>query len=150
MQYPRWYARFNKMATNKVVNLWAGRTKGMGILNHVGRTSGQTYRTPLVVFPLDRERSARRDIAEHGGVLVQVGYGPKTQWVLNATAAGGATMDYRGQVLELGPPITMPKPEAINLVPRRWRLFYRVVPFDVAAVFPLTSMVTGPSAGTRG
>ena len=145
MQNPRWAARFNKIATNKVVNLWAGRTRGMGILNHVGRTTGRVYRTPVVVFPLDRERSARRDLGEQGGVIVQVGYGPKTQWLLNARAAGGATIEHRGRVFELGPPTTMPKPEATKLVPRRWRLFYRLGWFDVAAVFPFTSAISEPA-----
>lgn len=57
-------ARFNKYVTNPVQRLWAGWLPGFGILDHVGRTSGKPYRTPLNVFPTD------------DGVAVLLTYGP--------------------------------------------------------------------------
>jgi hypothetical protein len=50
-RFPRWYARWNRLATNKLVRLWAGWVPAMGLLSHVGRKSGRSYRTPLNVFP---------------------------------------------------------------------------------------------------
>ena len=53
VQFPRWYARWNRFATNKAVRLWAGWVPAMGLLFHVGRNSGTRYRTPLNAFPTD-------------------------------------------------------------------------------------------------
>lgn len=136
MQMPNWYARWNRFATNKLVNLWAGKVAGMGILRHVGRKSGTTYLTPLVVFPLDHRAETNGLVNGAGGLLVQVGYGPNTQWLQNAIAAGGAQMEYRGTTVDLGAPTLVPKTTAREFVPPRWRLFYRIVPFDEAAIFP--------------
>jgi len=53
MQLPQWLARFNRHVTNPIQRLWAGWAPTMGILEHVGRTSGKSYRTPLTVFSTD-------------------------------------------------------------------------------------------------
>ena len=37
--------RFNRLATNRVTGLVAGRLPGFGIVTHRGRRSGRTYRT---------------------------------------------------------------------------------------------------------
>lgn len=47
MQLPQWLARFNRHVTNPIQRLWAGRIPAHGILEHVGRRSGKSYRTPL-------------------------------------------------------------------------------------------------------
>src|SRR6185312_9990190 len=50
MQIPQSVARFNRRVTNPIQRLWAGRAPTFGILEHVGRKSGTTFRTPLTVF----------------------------------------------------------------------------------------------------
>ena len=50
MQLPQWLARFNRHVTNPIQRLWAGWVPTMGILQHVGRKSGNPYRTPVTVF----------------------------------------------------------------------------------------------------
>ena len=50
MQLPQWLARFNRHVTNPIQRIWAGWAPTMGILEHVGRRSGNAYRTPLTVF----------------------------------------------------------------------------------------------------
>ncbi len=43
-------ARFNKHVLNKVTIHVAGRLPNMGIVIHVGRRTGNVYRTPVNVF----------------------------------------------------------------------------------------------------
>ena len=44
MQLPQRLARFNRYVTNPVQRMWAGWAPSFGILEHVGRKSGKTYR----------------------------------------------------------------------------------------------------------
>lgn len=44
MQIPQSVARFNRRVTNPIQRLWAGRAPTFGILEHVGRKSGKTFR----------------------------------------------------------------------------------------------------------
>jgi hypothetical protein len=53
MQLPQLLARFNRHVTNHIWRLCAGWIPAHGILEHVGRRSGQPYRTPLMVFNAD-------------------------------------------------------------------------------------------------
>jgi deazaflavin-dependent oxidoreductase (nitroreductase family) len=78
MVLPRWLGRFNRVATNRVSRLVAGRVPGLGMVVHTGRRSGREYRTPVNVFHRD------------GGYAVALTYGPNTQWVRNVLAAGRA------------------------------------------------------------
>ena len=79
MRFPRWYARWNRLATNRLVRLWAGWVPAMGLLSHLGRKSGRLYRTPLNVFPTA------------DGVAIFLPYGTETtEWLKNVQAAGGA------------------------------------------------------------
>jgi deazaflavin-dependent oxidoreductase (nitroreductase family) len=80
MQLPQWLARFNRHVTNPIQRLWAGWAPTMGILEHVGRRSGNAYRTPLNVFSTDE------------GVAVLLTYGPNRDWLKNLTAAGKGRM----------------------------------------------------------
>ncbi len=61
----------------------------IGILEHVGRRSGKSYRTPLVVFSAD--------IGGHPGAAVFLSYGPNRDWLKNITAAGGGRMQRYGK-----------------------------------------------------
>ncbi len=46
------------------------------IVRHVGRRSGKTYETPVIVFPFA------------GGFMLALTYGPEVDWYRNVTAAG--------------------------------------------------------------
>jgi uncharacterized membrane protein required for colicin V production len=46
----RWLAKINIAFTNRTTGLFAGWLPGFGILTHVGRKSGNVYRTPMNVF----------------------------------------------------------------------------------------------------
>jgi deazaflavin-dependent oxidoreductase (nitroreductase family) len=55
------------------------------LIRHVGRISGKTYETPLIVAPIP------------GGFMIELTYGPEVDWHKNMVAAGGCTVVHRGQ-----------------------------------------------------
>lgn len=85
-------ARFNRIITNRILGPLAPRVPGMGLVVHVGRTSGRLYRTPVLVF----RRGDR--------FIIALTYGPETDWVKNVLAAGGCTLITRGRSIRLNQP----------------------------------------------
>jgi hypothetical protein len=55
------------------------------LVRHVGRRSGRTYETPLVVA------------AVAGGFTIELTYGPDVDWFRNIAAAGGCVVVYRAK-----------------------------------------------------
>lgn len=88
MPYPRWLAKINK----RVFNPREVRKGTRPIVVHVGRSSGTTYYTPADAHP-----------TKTGFVLV-ARYGPKSDWVRNILAAGGATLKIDGEEIALTSP----------------------------------------------
>jgi deazaflavin-dependent oxidoreductase (nitroreductase family) len=118
MHFPRWYAKWNRFATNKLVRLWAGWVPGMGLLRHTGRKSGRQFRTPLNVFPTD------------SGFAVLLPYGPKeTDWLKNVEAAGEATLEHYGRTRRVSRPQVLPRLAAAPEVAPRWRFIFTRAPF---------------------
>ena len=120
MQLPQWVARFNRHVTNPILRLWAGWAPAMGILEHVGRRSGNAYRTPLNVFSTDE------------GVAVLLTYGPNRDWVKNVTAAGKGRMRRYGNTFTVTDPRLMTKEEAAPSVKGLWRPIFSMLPFEKA------------------
>ncbi len=123
MQLPQWLARFNRHVTNPIQRMWAGWAPTMGILEHVGRRSGKSYRTPLTVF------------STHDGVAVLLSYGPDRDWLKNVTAAGGGTMRRYGRSFRVTDPQVMSKAEAAASVTGLLRPLFAVLPFESAVLF---------------
>ena len=92
MPFPRTLARFNRRVTNRVARRVAGRVPPLAILEHRGRRSGATYRTPVMAFPAG------------DGVVIALTYGPETDWVRNVLAAGGCEMEQGGRRVRLTDP----------------------------------------------
>jgi deazaflavin-dependent oxidoreductase (nitroreductase family) len=104
-------ARFNRRATNLVTRRFAGKLPGFAIVEHRGRRSGTTYRTPVNLF--------------HDGetLLIALTYGPDADWVRNTRAAGGCTVIERGKriptsylTIEQGPDAIAPLPWLVRAV----------------------------------
>jgi deazaflavin-dependent oxidoreductase (nitroreductase family) len=114
MAAPRWLARFNKVATNRVTLPLAPRLPGFGVVEHVGRTSGRHYRTPVNVFP------------RAGGFVIALTYGSDAQWVRNVLANGGCTLTTRGHSWRLTQPRLAPA-EQRRAVPAPVRLILRLL-----------------------
>jgi deazaflavin-dependent oxidoreductase (nitroreductase family) len=101
MPLPRAVARFNLVATNRVVGLVAGRLPGFAIVEHIGRRSGQARSTPVNLFRHD------------GRYVVALTYGRDSQWVRNVLAAGGC------EVRTAGRRVRLDAPEVVNDPGRR-------------------------------
>lgn len=85
MPIPKIVGRLNRVATNRVTGLFAGRAPGFGVIVHQGRRSGRWYRTPVNVFRTPH------------GYVVALTYGSDSDWVKNVLAANGCVLDARGQ-----------------------------------------------------
>ncbi len=101
MPMPRWWGQINKRVFNPMT-LKRGKSP---VFVHVGRSSGRTYRTPLDAYPVD------------GGYLFILVYGSESDWVRNAFASGGATLEIQGETFELTSPRVMTKEAAVPLLP---------------------------------
>lgn len=98
MPMPRWWGHLNK----RVFNPRAIASGRWPVLNHVGRTSGETYRTPLDAHPVD------------GGYVFVLVYGSGSDWVRNVLAAGGARLQVDGREVELAAPRLVGEDEAFQ------------------------------------
>lgn len=87
-QRPRWLEavrRFNHRWLNPAMLRVAGdRYWYAGCLEHVGRRSGRTYRTPVVAHAVD------------GGFAVALPYGSDVDWVRNLQASGSGRLRNHG------------------------------------------------------
>lgn len=122
MRVPRAVANFNRRITNPVARSLTPWLPCLGTLEHVGRKSGRHYRTPLLVF-------TTRD-----GFVVLIGYGPETDWLKNVLAGGPTVLHKLGKTVALGNPRIVSKAEAAPLVKPAPRLFYRLFPYNEAAL----------------
>ena len=92
MPAPRWLARLNRRALNKVMEPLVLHLPGFGVVIHTGRTSGRTYRTPVNVFQ------------RPGGFVLALTYGGEAEWVRNVLAQGGCDLEARGRTWRLTAP----------------------------------------------
>ncbi|HEY7053710.1 MAG TPA: nitroreductase family deazaflavin-dependent oxidoreductase [Mycobacterium sp.] len=122
MQLPQWLARFNRHVTNPIQRLWAGWAPTFCILEHVGRKSGNIYRTPLSVFSTDN------------GIAILLTYGPDRDWLKNLTTAGKARVRRYGRTFTVTDPRVMPKAEAAPAVTGLWRPIFSRLPFEYAVL----------------
>ena len=111
---PRWVAGVNKRFTNRLT-IALHRRPPFAALTHVGRRSGHSYRIPINAFPTD------------DGFVFALTYGPHTDWVENVMAAGGAKLEYAGEVVELGRPERLDRSEAVRFLPRPVRAMTRLL-----------------------
>ncbi len=101
MPMPLWWGHVNKHIFNRL-ELKRGKRP---VIRHVGRASGTTYRTPLDAHAVD------------GGYVFILVYGPKSDWVQNVLAAGGATLEIAGDEIELTAPRLIGQEEAWRQLP---------------------------------
>jgi deazaflavin-dependent oxidoreductase (nitroreductase family) len=107
---------FNKRVTNRVTMKIAGlRYSPISIIRHVGRRSGKTYQTPVIVEPAA------------DGFVFALTYGPDVDWYRNILAAGRATMRWHAKeyALEKSEPIECQA--ALRAFPQPFRFILRLV-----------------------
>jgi deazaflavin-dependent oxidoreductase (nitroreductase family) len=122
MRVPRAVAQFNRRVTNPVARSLTPWLPCLGTLEHVGRKSGRHYRTPLLVFKT------------RNGFVILIGYGPETDWLKNVFAGGPTVLHKRGKAIALANPQIVRKAEAAPLITPAPRLFYRLFPYNEAAL----------------
>lgn len=85
-------ARLNRVGLNRLTIRIAPWAPGFGVVSHVGRTSGRSFRTPINVF-------------RRGDTFVfALTYGSGAQWVRNVRAAGGCELETRRRRYRLSAP----------------------------------------------
>ena len=90
----RW---MTKVVFNPVQMRTAGRPGAFaGIVEHRGRVSGRSYRTPVGSRPTD------------DGFVIALPYDTRPDWVRNVLAAGGATLTVDGATTEVDRPEVLP------------------------------------------
>lgn len=84
---------FNKYITNPLLRRFANASRGpFAVLRHVGRRSGKSYETTIMVWPLGDD------------FVIALTYGPKVDWYRNLLAAGHATLLWHGREYAVGKP----------------------------------------------
>ena len=114
MPLPKTLARFNRVVTNPMLRHVAGRLPGFGIVTHVGRRSGRTYRSPVNLFRHDDR------------YVIALTYGIDSQWVRNVLGAGACDVETRGRSIRLVEPEIAHDPQR-RLVPAAVRPILRLV-----------------------
>jgi deazaflavin-dependent oxidoreductase (nitroreductase family) len=107
-------AEFNRRVTNPIVRPLAGWFSMWSVVEHVGRRSGKTYRTPISVFKTEN------------GMAVLLPYGTDSDWVKNLQAANGGRVKLGGKLIRVTDPRIVPTAEAMQLVKPPWRWAMRV------------------------
>ena len=92
---PLWWGQISK----RVFNPRALKSGTRPILRHVGRSSGNIFRTPL-----------------DGGYVFSLVYGSQSDWVQNIMASTTATLENVGDEIALTNPRIIGRDEAANLV----------------------------------
>lgn len=115
VRLPEWLARVNRVVTNPVQRLWAGRLPPLAVVEHRGRRTGRRHRTPVLAFPTP------------SGFAVVLFYGPDRDWLANLRASGGGVLMRRGRRLEVGEPALLRGASAEGLLPRPMVTVLRVL-----------------------
>ena len=90
------------------------------VVRHVGRRSGRTYETPVIV-------------AQHGdSFLIALPYGERTDWLKNVLGKGSAVIVTNGRTYEVERPRVIPMAEATAYFRPRERRMHRQFHVDSA------------------
>ena len=89
MPIPKVIAVFNKYVTNRFFLLFARWIPPFAIVNHKGRISGRSYRTPILAFPTE------------AGFFFALTYGRDVDWVKNLIAYDSGTIEYNNEEIEI-------------------------------------------------
>lgn len=82
-----------KHSVNRLTIRSAGKVHSQfAAICHVGRRSGKTYETPLMVFPRGDD------------FIIVLTYGPEVDWYRNLRAAGQGILRWQGKTYTIGRP----------------------------------------------
>lgn len=97
---------FNKHVTNRILRAFASVSRGpIAVVRHVGRRSGRSYETTIMVWPLGED------------FVMALTYGPEVDWYRNLLASGQGTLLWHGRSYTLGRPETVAPSAALPAFP---------------------------------
>lgn len=108
MKFSQRRAEFNRVVTNPLFRPISGWVPLWSIIEHTGRRSGRTYRTPVSMF------------STPDGVAVALVYGPDRDWLKNLQAAGGGRAKMYGKTFPVTDPKVVPTAEAVAQMKTPW------------------------------
>jgi len=129
MPLPRSVARFNKRYANRFVEPLVAKSSTFVIVEHAGRRSGATYRTPINLFDCD------------GGFVAALTYGPSADWVQNVLA-GPARCERAGLSHTIDSAALVPRASVEHCLPRLVRMALRILRVDHFLLVSLSPIVT--------
>lgn len=107
---------FNKYVPNRILRVFAYASRGpFAIVRHVGRRSGKTYETPIMVWPVT------------GGFVIELTFGAATDWLRNIQTAGGGTILWHKREYTVGAPEPVDAQTAARALPAPARVFLRLM-----------------------
>jgi deazaflavin-dependent oxidoreductase (nitroreductase family) len=92
MHLPHFMRRVNRVFTNPLMGTFAWLVPPLAVVHHVGRTSGRSYRTPVVAFRSDT------------GFVIPMTYGRDVDWARNIVSAGECAITQMNQRTSLRNP----------------------------------------------
>jgi deazaflavin-dependent oxidoreductase (nitroreductase family) len=106
----------NKRIFNRVTLKFAGSAYSpISIIRHLGRRSGTSYATPIIVEPVGDT------------FLFALPYGSKVDWYRNVLAAGRGTLIWHGKVYPVESPQPLPAGTGLHAFPFILRLIVRIM-----------------------
>ncbi len=105
MKVPRLMRRVNRAVTNPLMRPLAGLAPPLAVVHHVGRKSGDAYRTPILALSVK------------GGVVTPLPYGTDIDWCQNVVAAGRCELQIFGRRIEVENPRIVDAETALPLLP---------------------------------
>jgi deazaflavin-dependent oxidoreductase (nitroreductase family) len=84
------------------------------VIEHLSRTSGGTYETPVDIIPT------------RTGLLIALPYGARADWTRNLLAAGSATVVTQGERVAVDRPTIVASADVAGLIPRRTQRMLRL------------------------
>ena len=118
---------YHKHVTNPVmVRFFSGRSKHAAVIEHVGRKSGKTYRTPVTAHRAE-------DM-----IIVPLPYGTEIDWLRNLQVAGDGVVKLDNQRFTVSAPEVVPVGNVMPLLPRFVARIVRMHETEQALVLHLT------------
>ena len=114
---PYFMRHVNRVFTNPVMGTFAWLVPPLAVVHHRGRTTGRSYKTPVVAF-----RSA-------AGFVVPMTYGRDVDWARNIVRAHECTLERLGQRYPLRNPRIVDLKAAESRLPAALRPFFRAADF---------------------
>lgn len=110
---------FIRRMKGSVTNPRVMRTSGTAqtetsVIEHLSRTSGGTYETPVDIIPT------------RTGLLIALPYGARADWTRNLLAAGSATVVTQGERVAVDRPTIVASADVAGLIPRRTQRMLRL------------------------